>query len=294
MAEQAENQINRLTIDPLKYLNNLPEFYGDSKDLQTFTTLIDRIYPHLRTYDELSQLLFSDVIKSKLKGKARQAIEINCHAISWTDIKNMLQNNFGDRRSCEELFDKLKSVTFRTNTLDFYNDVKDKLHRLNNKLVVILGEGEATRQSAINNKHTALNIFKSKIPEPMKSILFCRNPEDLEQAMDILFQAGYAYTGSNENRAQPNAQSSKRRNYQQPPPNHGRNHQQPFPNQGRNYLQPFPNQGRNYQQPFPNHEPNFQNPFHANRQNTRNQPEPMEIGTAENFQDRASASNYHI
>lgn len=159
MAVQAENLMNRLTINPLKYLNNLPEFYGDSGDLQTFTTLIDRVHSHLQTYDEMSQLLFSDIIKSKLKGRARQAIEINCHATSWAEIKTILQNNFGDRRSCEELFDELRSVTFRTNTLDFYNDMKTKLHRLNNKLVVILGETEATRESAINNKRTALNIF---------------------------------------------------------------------------------------------------------------------------------------
>ncbi|CAD7002092.1 unnamed protein product [Ceratitis capitata] len=31
----------------------------------------------------------------------------------------------------------------------------------------------------------------------MKSILFCRDPGDLEQAMDILFQAGYAHVGDN-------------------------------------------------------------------------------------------------
>ncbi|CAD7001395.1 unnamed protein product, partial [Ceratitis capitata] len=126
----------------------------------------------------MSQLLFSDIIKSKLKGSARQAIEINCHATSWAEIKTILQNNFGDRRSCEELFDELRSVTFITNTLDFFNDMKTKLHRLNNKLVVILGESEA------------------------KSILFCRNPVDLEQAMDILFQAGYAHVGNNNGNGQ--------------------------------------------------------------------------------------------
>lgn len=60
MSVRAENPTNRLTIDPLKYLNNLPEFCGDSGDLQTFTTLIDRIHPHLQTYDELSQQLFSE------------------------------------------------------------------------------------------------------------------------------------------------------------------------------------------------------------------------------------------
>ena len=65
---------------------------------------------------------------------------------------------------------------------------------MNNKLVVILSETEAARQSANNNKRTAVNIFKSnKLPEPIKTVLICRNPTDLEQAMDILLQAGYAH-----------------------------------------------------------------------------------------------------
>lgn len=50
----------------------------------------------------------------------------------------------------------------------------------------------------MNNMLTALNVLKSKIPEPMKTILFCRNSTDLEEGIDILFQAGYAHMG-NEN-----------------------------------------------------------------------------------------------
>lgn len=180
MAVQAKNPMDRLTIDPLKQLNNLPGFCWDSKDLETFTTLIDRIYPHLRTCDELSQLLFSGVTESKLKGKAKHAIEINWHSTSWTDIRNVLQNKLGDMRSCEDLFDELRRVNFRSNILDFYNKLHtkktNKLHRFNNKIVVTLGETEATRQSAMNTKPTALNIFK--IPKAMKSVLFCRNPVD--------------------------------------------------------------------------------------------------------------------
>lgn len=305
-----EDQVNRLTINPLKYLSSLPEFHGDPRDLQTFTTLIDRIHPHLRTYDETTQLLFSDIIKSKFKGKARQTIEINCHATSWTDIKSILQNNFGDRRSCEELFDELRGVTFKTTTLDFYNDIKSKLHRLNNKLIVILGESGAARQSALNNMHTALNIFKSKIPEPMKSILFCRNPDDLEQAMDILFQAGYAYAGignkhpTGNNSIQPNRRGNHRfrnntqqRYHQQPPHN-----QQQFHNQqsSRNHqANNDQRQYRNLQQPFQNprnqQNPNLQN----NLLNPRYQPavEPMDINNHEIIGDNfplSASDTYHI
>ncbi|CAD7078341.1 unnamed protein product [Hermetia illucens] len=51
-------------------------------------------------------------------------------------------------------------------------------------------------EAVANNKRSPLNIFKSKIPEPMKTVLTCRNPSTLEDAMDILFSSGYAYVGA--------------------------------------------------------------------------------------------------
>lgn len=333
MVNEAQDPVNRLIINPLKYLNSLPDFYGDSKDLQTFTTLIDRIHPHLQTYDELSQQLFSDIIKSKLKGKARQTIEINCHATSWVQIKNVLQNNFGDRRTCDELFDELRATIFRTNTLEFYSEIKDRLHRLNNKMVVILGETEAARQSTTNNMRTALNVFKNKIPEPMKTILFCRNPEDLEEAMDILFQAGYAHShnsnnqkyytsnyrqsnnnGVNHNNSGPHNNRIPRKNSSQ---NHHQNDQRYKTNPKISYNRQDMNNrytGNSVPQRFGNNNvPDFRlrNQFqqsniarenipwrnNQNFQPTMQRPEPMDVNvneTSENFRDTASGNSYHI
>lgn len=73
---------NNLNFDP----GSLPEFHEDPRDLPTFLGLIDRIHPILQNFDALSQGLFSDLIKSRLKGKAREIIEINCQATSWGDI----------------------------------------------------------------------------------------------------------------------------------------------------------------------------------------------------------------
>lgn len=151
-----------VSIDPLKYLGRLPEFNGDYRDLQTFINLIDRIHPILRAYDEPSQLLFSDIIKSRLKGKARETIEINCQARSWADIKKILLNNFGDKNSLEELFDRLKGVTFKTNSIEFYNEIKTRLRSLNNKTITTLGTSEAANECAKNNMRTALNIFREQ------------------------------------------------------------------------------------------------------------------------------------
>ncbi|XP_061396310.1 uncharacterized protein DDB_G0287625, partial [Musca vetustissima] len=246
-----------ITIDPLKYLGTLPEFTGDYRDLQTFINLIERVHPLLQRYDEPSQYLFSDIIKSKLKGKAREIIEINCQAQSWNEIKSILMNNFGERQSLEELFDKLKSVTFKTNSVDFYNDIKTHLRSLNNKTIITLGTGPGTNECAKNNMKTALNIFREKLPEPMKTIITCRNPDTLEIAMDILFQSGYAYyTTSNGvfnttpkqfNQQDNNKHKQEYRNQTQTPQNNDRPQQNNSNNhnnfQGNKNYRPRPNQG---------------------------------------------------
>lgn len=181
-----------LEINPLKYFGGIPVFSGDYRDLENFINLIDRIHPLLATYNDISQKICFDVIKSRITGRAREIIEINNHLSSWTDIKTTLINNFGDRSSLEDLFDQLRGVTFKTNANDFYSDIKSMLRRLNVKTKLALEPAEANKAVGIN-KTSALTTFKHKLPEPMRSLLYCRNPDSLEKAMDILFESGYAY-----------------------------------------------------------------------------------------------------
>lgn len=281
---------NQIVLDPIKYLNNIPQFNGNRNDLLTFTRLIDRIHPVLRGYDELSQLLFSDIIKGRLVGKAKEIIEINIQAQSWTDIKRVLENNFGEKKSCEELFDELRSVTFNNTTVDFYNDIKYRLRRLNNKSLLLLGEGEAANQVAINNQRSALHVFKNKMPEPMKTVLACRNPDSLESAMDILFENGYDRMGKDGRivKRQPKDQNRKD---QQNTDNSNRRDQNNHHNRNRNNHH---NNGRN------NYQDNYDNNNRRHNVNNQNQqqqdqpPEPMEVNNIENFQEAASTDNFHI
>lgn len=292
-------QPNQIQLNPIKYLGNIPQYNGNRNDLLTFIRLIDRVHPLLRTYDELSQLVFSDIIKSRLVGKAKEVLEINTQAQSWNSIKSVLENNFGEKKNCEELFDELRAVTFNNTTIDFYNDIKYRLRRLCNKTVLVLGEGEAANQVAINNQKSALHIFKNKMPEPMKTVLACRNPSSLEEAMDILFENGYDRMGKdgrivkkqrNENQGNaPNQGQNKdqtengnrnRRNNQE----HNRNNFSRNNNRQNNYGH-FENNNNNLR--FENNQNNRQVP-------RANQPEPMEVNNIENFQEAASTENFHI
>ncbi|GBP97604.1 Retrovirus-related Pol polyprotein from transposon 297 [Eumeta japonica] len=291
-------QPNQIQLDPVKYLNSIPQYNGNRNDLINFTRLIDRIYPVLRTYDELSQLVFSDIIKGRLVGRAKETIEINTQAQSWTDIKSILENNFGEKKNCEQLYDELRSTTFESTTVDFYNEIKYRLRRLNNKALLVLGEGEATNQVALNNQRSALHIFKNKMPEPMRTVLTCRNPGSLESAMDILFESGYDRMGK-DGRIVKNSNSKGRRQSNEEQErniepsgsriNHNKKHNRFNDNsnyhrgnhnyqQGNQSYNNYRNQQRNMERYNQNYNQNQQRNY-----NSPQQPEPMEINNVQHF-----------
>lgn len=288
-----ENAPRSVSIDPLKYLNRLPEFSGDYRDLQTFLNLVDRVHPLLRTYDEPSQLLFSDIIKSRLKGKAREIIEINCQAQSWNDVKTILINNFGERFSLEELFDRLKSVYFKNNSVEFYNEIKNRLRSLNNKTICLVGSGPGANECARNNMRTALNVFKEKMPEPMRTILTCRNPDSLEEAMEILFQSGYAYHSNNgafgTNKGQQNSSNGKN---QQGKGKSNQNDHNANKSRHNNVNQHYRNnQQNNWSQHNNNQQPRYENAGYRSNHYNQHPPEPMDINMVENHNQPHNQEN---
>lgn len=157
-----------IKVDPLKYVEKLPEFNGKPDELHSFLRIVEDIVPLMLTFSAESQKILLNRIKSKLTGKAREAIEINSKASSWDEIKDVLVRNFGERKTATHLFDELRSINFETNAVDFYAAIKRSLRRLNNKYF-----GDANAKVACDaNTNSALQIFVNKIPEPMRSILY--------------------------------------------------------------------------------------------------------------------------
>lgn len=279
-----------LNIDPLKYLNKLHPFNGDSRELQNFIDLIDRIHPILAKYDDLGQCIFSDIIKSKLVGKAREVAEINAHITSWDDMKTMLINNFGDRLTIEDLFDELRAAKFKTNSVEFYNEIKTILRRLNTKTKTEYQANNILMQQTITaNKESALNIFKNKLPEPMRSILYCRKPHSLEESIKILHESGYAFYSAPQTRTYSN--NPPQNNNQNLPNNRNRhNRDQNIHRSGRN--QP-PNQSSQHYQGNSPHSSN--QPFNPrNNQNTSTNPKnDQRMNRHNNFQQRNQYNPNH-
>ncbi|KAI8121828.1 hypothetical protein CVS40_7194 [Lucilia cuprina] len=133
---------------------------------------------------------------------------------------------------------------------------------------MVLGEGEAANQVSMNNQRSALHIFKNKIPEPMKTILACRNPTSLEACTKM-------------------GKDNYKKKY---PADKGLG----------NYRQNY-NSRENSRHTYKNNvqDQRWQNCQNYNNNNQMGQPqpsdvEPMYVNNVENFQQTASTENYHI
>lgn len=287
--------LNAVTVDPIKYLSKLPVYNGSFSELYTFIDLVDRITQILETYDDLSKGIFLDIIKSKLSGPAKDISEINNHLTRWTELKETLINNFGDRLTDEQLYDKLRSVKFKTNAKNFYDEIITYLRRLNMK-TRSLHQNEAGYNALIAaNKRVALDVFKNKLIEPMRSIIICRNPNNIENAMKILYDTNYAFynpnpipnknetnsTHDNRNKSvNQNTNFNKNQNYKYQNQRHRQNQ-----HQNQNYTR-YQDQYQNYI-PRQNDSNNRNNPFQNNTVssdstnqpiNDSDRPTPMDIG----------------
>lgn len=288
------NMALQVSLDPVKYLNKLPTFNGDRNDLYNFIGLVDRVFPLLAKYDDMSQRIFFDIIKSRLTGKAREVIEINNSVTKWQETKTLFVQHFGDRLSVDQLFDELRFITFKTNCYDFYNEINAMLRRLNNKTKF----ENATGTETINNCNTALRIFQSKLPEPMRGLLYCRQPNSLEAAMQILYETGYAFTRVNVGRISSYNQNTNNKNNRN---NYNNNRNDNLkcaknPNTNNNHshwrYQNQPNQKFEFPR-FERYKQNYQNQTNTNTTNSKNQTvEPMDVDTSTlnrrnyNFEER--------
>lgn len=261
---------NRVTIDPIKYLSKLPSFDGSFKNLHTFIDLVDRVTSILDTYDDVSKSIFLDIIKSKLVGQAKDVSDINNHLTSWTTLNTVLTNNFGDRLSIEQLYDQMRSLKFKTNAKNFYDDITSTLSRLNMKSRILYQNQVGYDAIITANKRTALDIFKNKLIEPMRSIIICRNPANIEDAMKILYDTNYAFYNPN-----PDKTSNKKFNK-----NQGKN----FTNNHYSSPDRYNHTNSRYYQNANQHR-NDNNDQPVANQSDNDRPIPMEV---ENFQRDSS------
>lgn len=148
--------------------------------------------PITATYPEASQKMLLTIIKGKLKGKAKTALNIHPHLLTWTEIKSMLETNFGGLSSPEQLYEDLRNSQYRGDVMKFYNYVLSKLSLLNQRHTM-----DGTLIDIHQNNKMALNVFMNKLPIHHRTILCALKPTSLERALHELAMAGLINKNNN-------------------------------------------------------------------------------------------------
>lgn len=157
--------------------------------MKSLPDMVDVIVPILQQYNNQSQNIICNIIKSRITGKAKLILDASPHIIKWEDIKKILYANFSDQRNSTQLLNELRSTEFRGSVLYFFNIIQKRLTNLNLKVE----QSPHYQQTIRDNQLIALDIMKSNIPEPCRTILFCRNPDAMEKAIFVLTETGHLY-----------------------------------------------------------------------------------------------------
>lgn len=277
-----------LDINPLTYLEKIQGFDGRKEDLSTFCMNVDDIIPTLASYNEQAQRMCINVVKGKLTGKARRAMEIHPHLNNWVQIKAMLEANFGGFQTADQLYEDLRGTQYRGNTMEFYNNILHKLALLNQK-----SRQEDRIDDVERNIQTALKIFITRLPVFMRTVLCALQPTSMEAALHELSQSGFL----NEERNPRNDNRSQKPYQQQPQHNwrprtyhynqefqQGNQHhfqQKMYQQQNNQQFQQRSQQQNNQHLQQRNNQQNSQQFQQRNYQNHQSGPEPMDVDTSQ-------------
>lgn len=259
------NNVDKFKI-VLDLINKIPEFNGNSSGLVHFLDRVDSLAPILSTFDEGSLIIISGFLRDKIVGKARIELQKHGRVSDWTQVKEILKNNFGERLSTDKLLDKIRSARVTTNIGDFYNTINYLLSRINNALLLNNQNDELIIAS---NNRIALDSFKNNLPEPTKSIVLSRNPKSLNQAYKIILEIDHKHFGHT--------------NYFQNLPNISR--------QGNNYNQTFSN-ANNSQNNLRNNNTNNSNYRNYNNNNNYSNLRNNTNTYNDNYRNNSNNNNY--
>lgn len=187
---------NELIIKASDALSLIPQFSGDSRLLNLYIRKCE--YAILKYQgDQNRNEYLMQCFTSKLTGNAAALISERNDITTWNELKNLLDQHFGDPRSEECVAIELESLKLKNN-----ESFSDFCHRIQSVRSILLAKVNRLANSSLREaKHiiynnTCLNVFLYNLPENMIRMVRIKNPTTLEEAHkyvleEINFQEQY-------------------------------------------------------------------------------------------------------
>lgn len=122
---------NNVSPYELSFLIKLiPEqFDGDRYKILSFVKQVDGVLELAALSQKPALLLY---VKSRITGKAREQIDIHCNLTTWEGVSELLLNLYQDKKSLDQLFEELNSITQgkNENVSQFFQRIEDLSSRI--------------------------------------------------------------------------------------------------------------------------------------------------------------------
>lgn len=177
-----------LTAIPREILNLIPVFGGDKRQLNFFLRKSEYVIDRYRGH-EAQNLYVYHSITSRLKDEAAALLSEREDICSWSDLKSLLIQHFGDPRTEQCINIELESMKIKPGEsyLDFCSRIQTVRSLLISKVNVI-DDVDLKRAKTIIYNNTSLNVFLYNLPENLIRIVRLKSPSTLEDALGVVLE----------------------------------------------------------------------------------------------------------
>lgn len=166
-------------------IKNLPEFYGDSREIRNFIKTVEPVVALVAASAEDVRLHWFAAIRNKIKGAASERLRLYGEPETWESIRTCLNLHFSDYRDKRTLYRTLCSLKQTNSMYQFYDQVLEVVTALNQKATEMEATAEIKQAEVQYNLKEGLVSFMNGLREPLRTILICRNPATLDSAYAI-------------------------------------------------------------------------------------------------------------
>lgn len=181
-----------IVVIPPGVLKIIPLFSGETRLLSLFIRKTEYVINLYRGNEIQNEYLFN-AITSRLNGEAANLIGERDSIHTWTDLKQVLQDHFGDPRTEDCLVLELESL--RINKGESYLDFCHRIQQLRSMLIAKINESvedvgaKLSKQNIYTN--ISMNVFLFNLPKYLVRLVRLKNVSTLEDALKAVLEEQY-------------------------------------------------------------------------------------------------------
>lgn len=173
---------------PKEIVQLIPQFGGDKRQLNLYLRKCQYVINRFKGNEEQNLYVFN-VLTSRLTQDAAALLSEREDIVTWSDLKVLLIQHFGDPRSEACINIELESLKIKSGEsyLEFCNRIQSVRSSLMSKVNLIDDPNLKNAKFVIYN-NTALNVFLYNLPENMVRVVRLKAPATLEEALSIVLE----------------------------------------------------------------------------------------------------------